>query len=155
MKNETEYKEDIQDEFIEDVQDESDSGQEEESSETQEDSSEEEGSEEQPPREKFHFSLKQLIDGRLLDTELVNSNQWYVVMLTVIGIIYITIGYYSENLYKEKNKLEQEVKELRFESITTASHLMKMSLQSEVKKQIEQKGLSLKESKEPPIRIEK
>ncbi len=49
--------------------------------------------------------------------------------------------------------LEKELKELRFESITTASDLMYMSKQSEVVKRVEKEGLDLIESTEPPIKI--
>ena len=49
--------------------------------------------------------------------------------------------------------MEQEVRELRFESITHAAQLMFMSKQSEVKKRVNKEGLNLQESKEPPVKL--
>ena len=49
--------------------------------------------------------------------------------------------------------LQNEIEELRAESITTASELIYFSKRSEVNKMINEKGLDLKESRVPPIKI--
>lgn len=51
--------------------------------------------------------------------------------------------------------MEREVRDLRFESITTAAQLMFISKQSEVKRRVNEEGLELEESKEPPVKIYK
>jgi hypothetical protein len=50
-------------------------------------------------------------------------------------------------------KIQHEVKELRFESITTASGLMYISKQSEVARLVKEKKLGLEELIEPPSKI--
>ena len=55
----------------------------------------------------------------------------------------------------EKVALEKEVSELRFEAITTAAELMKLSVQSEVERRIHEAGLDLVQTRVPPIKIER
>ncbi|KIO43808.1 MULTISPECIES: FtsL-like putative cell division protein [Porphyromonadaceae] len=98
-------------------------------------------------------SMKELLDGRILADTVLRKNILFILFLTALGILYIANGYNTEKLYMKKVKLEKELSELRFESITTASELMKISTQSEVIKQIRKEGLNLVESKEPPTKI--
>ena len=69
--------------------------------------------------------------------------------------MYIANGYATEKLYMKKVSLEKELGELRFESITTASELMRISIPSEVERRIQEAGLDLVQSKEPPTKIMK
>lgn len=110
-----------------------------------------------PPKEELKetagVSVKELLDGRILADKVIRKNIRFILFLTALGIIYIANGYNAEKLYKKKVRMEKEVRDLRFESITTASQLMYISKQSEVKKRINKEGLNLQESKEPPVKI--
>jgi len=53
-------------------------------------------------------------------------------------------------LQNELYTLSREVKELRYEAITTSSDLMSMSKQSEVLDKIRARGVELNELTEPP-----
>jgi hypothetical protein len=72
-----------------------------------------------------------------------------------MAIIYIGNRYHAEKVIRELTNLQFEVKDLRAESITTASELMFISKQSEVVKMIEENQLDLKESVKPPIKIKR
>lgn len=100
------------------------------------------------------FSLKTVLDGSWLGERL-NQNVGILVLIVVIAVFYIANGYSMEKLYREKNSLETELKELRFESITKSADLMFIRKQSEVIKRIREKGIDLEESKEPPIKLYK
>lgn len=52
------------------------------------------------------------------------------------------------------SELTSEIKELRYESISTSAELMNMSKQSEVIRRVEAEGLNLKELTEPPRILE-
>ena len=97
-------------------------------------------------------SVKGLLEGSLL-AEKLRTNIWFVLFATLLGIGYISNGYSTEKLHRERIALEKEVRDLRFESITTAADLMFMRKQSEVIKRIKNEGLTLEESKEPPIKL--
>ncbi|MBN2597261.1 FtsL-like putative cell division protein [Labilibaculum sp.] len=98
-------------------------------------------------------SVKDFIDGSILTKTEVVQQLPFIIFLVVLGIFYISNRYRSERVYRDMVGLEQELKELRFESITTASDLMYMSKQSEVVKRVENEGLELIEATEPPIKI--
>lgn len=99
-------------------------------------------------------SVKGILEGSLL-AEKLRTNIRFVLFATFLGIWYISNGYSTEKLHRERVALEKEVRDLRFESITTAADLMFMRKQSEVIKRIKSEGLALEESKEPPIKLYK
>lgn len=77
----------------------------------------------------------------------------FVLFATFLGIWYISNGYSTEKLHRERVLLEKEVTDLRFESISAAADLMLMRKQSEIIKRIKNEGLALEESKEPPVKL--
>lgn len=97
--------------------------------------------------------VKDFIDGKVLEKASVIKNLPFIIFLVVLGLYYIANRNKSERVCHHMLKLEKELKDLRFESITTASDLMYMSKQSEVLRRVKQEGLDLVESIEPPIKI--
>ncbi len=97
-------------------------------------------------------SVKSVLEGSLL-AEKLRQNIFYVLFVTVLGIVYISNGYSTERLHRERVALEKEVTDLRFESISAAADLMLMRKQSEIIKRIKREGLTLEESKEPPVKL--
>ena len=106
-------------------------------------------------KETVGTSVKELLDGRILADKVIRRNIMFILFLTFLGIFYIANGYSTEKLYKKKVVMEREVRDLRFESITTAAQLMFISKQSEGKRRVNEEGLELEESKEPPVKIYK
>ncbi|MDY4042313.1 MAG: FtsL-like putative cell division protein [Marinifilaceae bacterium] len=109
----------------------------------------------QEQKEVLGESMKDLLDGKLLVDTGLRRNIRFIMFLTLLGILYIANGYHTEKLYMEKVALEKEVSELRFEAITTAAELMKLSVQSEVERRIHEAGLDLVQTRVPPIKIER
>lgn len=104
-------------------------------------------------RETLGESMKELLDGKVLADTVIRKNMVFILFLTMLGLLYIANGYNTEKLHMQKVALERELVELRFESITTASELMKLSTQSEVLRRVRQEGLQLEESKVPPRKL--
>ena len=98
-------------------------------------------------------SMKGLLDGRILADTILRKNMRFVLFLAGLGVLYIWNGFEREKLHMMKERLEKEVSELRFEAISTAAELMRISTQSNVLQRIRKEGIDLVESKEPPIRI--
>ncbi len=71
-------------------------------------------------------------------------------LVVVLTVLYIINRLNIEDRLRRISELTDEVKELRYEAITTSSELMNMSKQSEVLRRIEAEGLDLKELTEPP-----
>ena len=96
--------------------------------------------------------MKSVLEGKLL-AEKLRQNIGFVLFVTALGIWYISNGYSMEKRHRERVALEKEVSDLRFESISAAAELMLIRKQSEVIKRIQKEGLTLEESKEPPVKL--
>jgi len=84
------------------------------------------------------------------------NNQKYVpflLFITLLFLLNISISFRAESLLKESISLEQEVVDLHLVHITTRSDLMSMYRRSVIEKIVAKKGL--KTSSTPPIIIEK
>lgn len=108
--------------------------------------------EEKQETAKTTSSVKGVLEGSLL-AEKLRMNIRFVLFVTCLGIWYISNGYSTEKLHRERNSLEKEVTDLRFESISAAADLMLIRKQSEVLKRIKNEGMTLEESKEPPVKL--
>lgn len=71
-----------------------------------------------------------------------------ILFISLLGIIYIANNYWAIKNYREISTLKKELKELRFEHITTKSDFMYRSKQSEVARRLD--SLGIKESTIPP-----
>jgi cell division protein FtsL len=99
------------------------------------------------------YSLKEILTGSVLAKKSVSKQLPFIIFLAFLGIVYIANRYHAEKVLRETAKLQQELEELRAESITTASELMFSSRQSQVVKMIKENDLSLKEATTPPKRV--
>ena len=100
-------------------------------------------------------SLKDILDGTIITRKALAKQLPFILFLSFLAGIYIGNKYHAEKVIRDLDKLQQEVKDLRAESITTASQLMFMSKQSEVLKLVDSKQLNLVESVKPPYKIKK
>lgn len=108
---------------------------------------------EQGEKTENKIPLKNVIDGSILTRDWVVDQLPYVLFLTLMAVFYIGNRYHAEKIVRKSIKIQAELKELRAESITTASKLMFISKQSEVARLVEKKGLELKEAVEPPKKL--
>jgi len=95
--------------------------------------------------------VMRFLDGSFMAKENVVEMLPFLLFISLIGIFYISIRYYSEKNVFKMNTISNELKELRSEYISTKSELMFKSKQSEVAKAIAETGL--KESVVPPKKI--
>jgi hypothetical protein len=83
------------------------------------------------------------------------SHQWMVknipffLFLSLLAVLYIFNGHYSDKTIKDINKTSKEVKELQYEYKTLKSEVMFRSKQSELAKAVA--PLGLKELVTPPM----
>jgi hypothetical protein len=98
-------------------------------------------------------SLQELMDGKLMGERIIWGNIRFLVFITALVVIYIYNRNTMEKLYMRRSELNREVKEARFESLTNNSELMKISSRSEVARRVQQEGLELETSKEPPVQL--
>lgn len=95
-----------------------------------------------------------IIDGSLLTRKKVIQQLPFVFFLVFLSVVYISNRYHAETLRNRIEDLREVTNELRSQAIFVSSELMKLSRQTEVAEEMEKKGLDLKESVEPPKKIE-
>ena len=111
-----------------------------------------------PPKKKqvhkvFVRSVFDVFNGNFLTNKSSIKQATFVMFLTIVALFYIANSYYAERKIRQINKINNELKELRSEYITSKSKLMFVSKQSEVAKTAEVMGLPIKESTTPPGKI--
>lgn len=97
--------------------------------------------------------LKGLISGTFISEKLILNNLKYMILLVVLGIIFIANKFGAEKVEREIIILEQEVRDLRAESLSVSADLGSVSRQSEIIDLVRERGLGLEELREPPYRI--
>ena len=94
-----------------------------------------------------------IINGNFLTKEHSLKQAPFIFFLSLMAMLYIANSYFAERKIRQINKVNNELKELRSEYITSKSKLMFVTKQSEVAKAAETMGLSIKESVVSPGKI--
>ena len=97
--------------------------------------------------------MKGLISGTFITERLILNNMRYAALIVFLGIILITNKFQAERTNREIVVLEQEVRDLRAESLSVSAELGSVSRQSEIIDLVKERGLGLEELREPPYRI--
>ncbi len=103
------------------------------------------------------ITFKDIINGGFFSKSSMSKHWPYLLFIVFLAMIYINNHYAVEKLLKDQVTINQELKELKYEAITTSSELMQMSRQSEVLRRVEAAGLELDVLKTPPriLKVEK
>lgn len=96
--------------------------------------------------------MQDLLGGDYLSKERVVNNIPYVFYVGLLALVFIGNTYYTEKKFTDIEKTKSELKELRYQYITTKSALMFMGRQSEILRHAT--AIGLKESTLPPYKIQ-
>lgn len=96
--------------------------------------------------------LRELLNGNLL---LKRFSKYYKGLLVFVFCSFLYIGnrYACEKQLATIVALQKDLKDVKYEALSTSAELMQMSRQSNVQKALSEKGISLEISKTPPIII--
>ena len=86
-------------------------------------------------------SLQSILGGGFLANKKTAENLPFLLFLALLAVIYIGNSYYAEKNIRKIERLQKEVKELRYEHISTRSKLMSKSRQSEVANGLSDEGI--------------
>lgn len=84
-----------------------------------------------------------------LNYQLIVKNLPFILFLSVLAVVYIYNGHYSDKLIKSISGTNKELRELEYEYKTMKSEVMFRSKQTELAKAVE--PLGLKELTTPPV----
>lgn len=99
------------------------------------------------------FSFRDLLDGNVLTRKVVLKQSRFILLLVVIAFFSIANRNHAEKTVIRLNQLQGDVKELRAQSITISSDLVRISRQSEVVRLVTRYELGLEENLEPPKKL--
>ncbi len=96
-------------------------------------------------------SARNILGGTFLTKERTAKHLPFMLFLAFLAIIYIGNSYYAEKNIRKIERLQKQLKEMRYEYVTIKSYLMHSSRQSQVANSLKDKGI--KESTVPPNKI--
>jgi hypothetical protein len=94
-----------------------------------------------------------LLSGTLISDSLILKDMRYSALVVLLAVIFIANRFNAERVEREIIVLEQEVRDMRSESLSVSAELGSVSRQSEIIELVKERGLGLQELREPPFRI--
>jgi len=102
-------------------------------------------------RKKLGRSLHSILDGTFLTKDKFMRAMPFIVFLMALGVLYISNIFNVERTKRQIDNLEEELRELRYEYISSRSKLMYESKPSEIVIKLKETGIG--ESLDPPRKI--
>ncbi len=108
---------------------------------------------------KFKFdnirkSFVHVFGGSVLTEDFFLRNMRFILLLVVVVILFISHRYTMLQGMSDVERLQQELKDVKYEALTISSSLTEASRQGEIEKRVEEAGLDLKVSNEPVYYID-
>jgi hypothetical protein len=98
-------------------------------------------------------TIVDFVNGQVFSGKELVQQLPFLLFLVLLALVYIANGYWAENSIRTQNKINNELKELRSEYITTKSDLMYMTKQSVLANVLKEKEMGVEESMVPPKKI--
>lgn len=99
------------------------------------------------------LGFKSFVNGKVLAHEKVTRQLPFVFFLVFLALILITNRNWSEKTIRKIESVQDSIKELRAESVTHETRLMRINRPSEIAKRVKERGIDLIEPKEPATKI--
>lgn len=99
-------------------------------------------------------SFRDFLNGDFFTKKFFKKQIWLFAMIFVMVVFYVDNRFYCEKQLYTIIKLEKQLKDLKYESLTISAQLMKITRQSYIIKTAKERGLNLETSKTPPIVID-
>ncbi|MDR3269101.1 MAG: hypothetical protein LBT83_08555 [Tannerella sp.] len=106
-------------------------------------------------KNKRRFSLLYILSGGVLKEEFVTRHTRMIGLVVVLMAIYIGNQYGCLAKLREIDRLQQELRQAKYESISISSQLTGNNRQSQIEDLIKSQGLELGNAKTPPYILHK
>lgn len=104
---------------------------------------------------KIRKSFIHVFGGNILTEGFIVNNTRFFIVLLIIIFVFISHRYSYLRKMSEIEKLQYELRDAKYESLTISSSLTEASRQTEIEKLVEKYGLEIKISNEPIYYIKK
>jgi cell division protein FtsL len=100
-------------------------------------------------------SFVHVFGGRVFTEDFFLKNRRFLIAIVLVMFLFINHRYKVLQQIAEVEKLQRELRDARYESLTISSKLTEASRQGEIERRIEEAGLELKVTNEPVYYIDK
>ena len=105
--------------------------------------------------ERIRKSFVRVFGGNILTENFIINNMRFFIVLLIIIFVFISHRYTHLQKMSEIEKLQRELKDAKYESLTISSSLTEASRQTEIERLVQQYGLEIEISNEPIYYIKK
>ena len=102
----------------------------------------------------IHKSFVHVFGGSVLTEDFFLRNMRFILVLVVVVILFISHRYSMLQGMSDIERLQQELKDVKYEALTISSSLTEASRQGEIERRVEEAGLDLKVTNEPVYYID-
>ncbi|MDR3365385.1 MAG: hypothetical protein LBO71_00240 [Prevotellaceae bacterium] len=104
-------------------------------------------------KKKTKLKLTDVVTGNAKLYKMLSEHVGVILLLAGFVLFYIFNHYAVENKVKRKVQLQEKVNNLKDETTATHAQLIWLTSQTSVAREVERRGLNLKEAQMPPVRI--
>lgn len=101
------------------------------------------------------FSFWYIIGGGVLSEDFVVRHTRMIVLVVILLFFFIGNRYTCMQKLREIDRLQQQLRDVRFEALSISSELTGSSRQSQIEMLIEEQGIDLEGAKTPPYELHK
>lgn len=106
-------------------------------------------------RKEKRLSLLYILGGGILKEDFIVKHTKMIVLIVVLIFFFIGNRYTCMQKLREIDRLQQQLRDVRFEALSISSELTGHSRQSQIELLIEEQGIELEAAKTPPYEIHK
>ena len=101
------------------------------------------------------LSLLYVLGGGILKEDFIVKHTRMIVLIVILMFFFIGNRYTCMQKLREIDRLQQQLRDVRFEGLTISSELTGNSRQSQIELLIEEQGVELEGAKTPPYELYK
>ena len=106
-------------------------------------------------RRKKRLSLFYILGGGILKEDFIVKHTRMIVLVVLLIFSFIGNRYTCMQKLREIDRLQQQLRDVRFEALSISSELTGNNRQSQVELLIEEQGIELETAKNPPYELHK
>lgn len=113
------------------------------------------GQKKKKSKKEKRLSLWYVLGGGVLKEDFIVKHTRMIVLIVLLVFFFIGNRYTCMQKLREIDRLQQELRDVRFEALSISSELTGHSRMTQVESLIEEQGIDLEAAKEPPYELYK
>lgn len=113
------------------------------------------GQQQKKKKKENRFSLLYILGGGILKEDFIVRHTRMIVVVVLLIFFFIGNRYTCMQKLREIDRLQQQLRDVRFEALSISSELTGNSRQSQIERLIEEQGIELEAAKNPPYELYK